>query len=338
MNERQVKLFESLEGWDEFYGKFSSFYIKNLERIKIKLKLLELARNGAEKPRRSKGKYKNKLHLLANALKSYTSKESNAYDAYFDADIRKIAPNWFVSTALSKKELLLKMARNGEPKPNCTHPLWSAFHCYTTKSQNSYNASFDADIRKIAPHWFADSVAINKELLLKMARDGEPKPTGNLWIICLSYTTKTRRYYDPHFDKTIKKTAPHWFVNSADERKKNKMTKKEKLIRSAEKGDEKPPKELRTVLTSYTCSFTKNYDPIFDKQIRKLAPKWFRESSVQLKKEELIRLAKTGASRPSSRTHPLGCMLIHYTNEKSKCYDSVFDKQIRKLAPHWFKK
>jgi len=55
-------------------------------------------------------------------------------------------------------------------------------------------------------------------------------------------------------------------------------------------------------------------------------------------KQLLLASAKRGELRPNQKKHPLGGALSDYTSKSSNSYDPVFDKQIRKEAPHWFKR
>ena len=118
------------------------WFVKSVE-IKKK-KLLEMARNGEPRP-------SSKTTTLGQALCSYTG---CVYDAEFDNQIRKLAPQWFVKSSDVNKARLLEMARNGEPRPHGqTSRLGRALTHYTSKSRVVYDASFDAKIRKAAPHW-----------------------------------------------------------------------------------------------------------------------------------------------------------------------------------------
>lgn len=60
-------------------------------------------------------------------------------------------------------------------------------------------------------------------------------------------------------------------------------------------------------------------------------------SYSKYKKEKLLEMAVRGEPRPFQKT-TLGSALGIYTNESRGSYCSEFDGQIRKLAPHWFKK
>lgn len=59
-------------------------------------------------------------------------------------------------------------------------------------------------------------------------------------------------------------------------------------------------------------------------------------NSADENKKELLEM-KRGAPRPNKRKHPLGQVLVHYTNP-GDCYDKEFDEEIRKRQPDWFKK
>jgi len=172
-----------------------------------KKKLLEIARNN--KPRPSQRK-----HPFGIVFCKYTNKNHACYDPKFTKEIKKLAPRWFINTAIEKKKQLLEMARNGEPRPNKKkHPLGQALVHYTNKKSRCYDPQFDQQIRKLAPHWFVNTAIENKKQLLEMAKAGEPRPhwKGKLSQNLASYINKGHNSYDPQFDQKIKKLTPHWF-------------------------------------------------------------------------------------------------------------------------------
>ena len=59
-------------------------------------------------------------------------------------------------------------------------------------------------------------------------------------------------------------------------------------------------------------------------------------STSNKKKQRLLKMAQQGAARPRKKTK-LGGALRDYTHKYSNAYDPEFDKEIRQLAPHWFK-
>jgi superfamily II DNA or RNA helicase len=171
-----------------------------------------------------------------------------------------------------------------------------------------------------------------KKSLLAAARNGEERPhrATQLGVALANYTGCTISF-DPDFDKQIRKLAPDWFGNDA-------ARKKTLLLDMARNGETRPRQNnsLGKALRHYTSNLEseKSYDPDFDKQIRKLAPDWFK-NNVTEKKKLLLAMAKNGDKRPHIKT-PLGSALITYTTN-TKSYDPDFDLQIRKLAPDWFR-
>jgi len=181
-----------------------------------------------------------------------------------------------------------------------------------------------------------DFVANRKQQLIEMAKLGEPRPQRNHHPFASSlqnYTNKNRSY-DPKFDKLIRELAPYWFVKTSSENKRL-------LIEMAKKGIDRPLQKkhkLGRVLSDYSTKSTKSYDFKFTEKIKKLAPHWFvgRSKHVGIKKRQLINMAKRKDPRPIQTKHPLANALRCYTNISHGSYDLVFDKLIRKLAPHWF--
>lgn len=112
-----------------------------------------MARNKEPKPRP-------KRHSLAYVLASYIGKSSASYDPVFDRKIRKLAPYWFITTAIINKEKLIEMAKKGGARPSKkTSSLATVFANYINKIHGSYDPQFAAKVRKLAPHWFKKSIS-----------------------------------------------------------------------------------------------------------------------------------------------------------------------------------
>lgn len=114
-----------------------------------------------------------------------------------------------------------------------------------------------------------------KEKLLKLASQGKPRPNAKKHPLGMSlnkYISKSGSCYDQQFDEKIRQLAPHWFINTAAENKKQ-------LLEIAKSGQPRPKfkeTKLGTVLRFYTTPAACSFDPEFNKKIRKIAPKWFR--------------------------------------------------------------
>lgn len=296
--------------------------------------LLEMAKRGYPRPWGTK---------LGFSLTSYTWRNSTSYDPIFTKDIKKIAPEWFVTKydiAKKKKLQLLRMAKKGSPKPHHKTKLGGAFRSYTRKKSPSYDPDFTKKIKKIAPQWLMtkyDIVNDKKRQLLRMARKKLPLPMRKTELggALRSYTRKTSKSYCPIFDRKIRKAAPHWFTPQseiADE-------KKQSLLELAKQG--KPRPKQNTVLGKALVRFTSgsSRDPNFIKEITKAAPQWFvtRSEIAHQKKLELMELARQGKPRPNQKTC-LGRVLSNYICRTCSSYDPIFTRKIKKLAPHWFKR
>lgn len=121
---------------------------------------------------------------------------------------------------------------------------------------------------------------------------------------------------------------------------KSSEINKQKLIEMGKRGEARPQPNkhpLGIVLKNYIRKGYSGYDPIFDKKIRKVATHWFIDRA-ETNKEKLLEMATRGEPKPKSLKHPLGDNFNSYIRKGSGAYDPVFDKKIRKIAPHWFVK
>jgi len=167
---------------------------------------------------------------------------------------------------MNVKNVLLEMARNGEPKPKRgKHEYGWKLHSYLNKSKNTYDPVVEREIRKFEA-WFPNNPARIKEVLLEMARNGEPKPKRGKHEYghrLASYVSENSPVFDPVFNNEIRKFEA-WFPN-------NPARIKEVLLGMAERGEPKPKRgESRLVerLYNYTSKSSKDYDAVFDAKIR----------------------------------------------------------------------
>ena len=294
-----------------------------------------------------------KQREFGTALSSYTSKSQGTYDPVFDKEIRELRPDWFESTAGRKEKLLEIAIIPGSKRPNRRanekeRRLDSALCRYASKNSAYYDSAFDKKIRELRPDWFEDiTIKKKKERLLEIATTpGSKRPSNSskdpeerqLGQALYSYSCRSKSAYDSVFDKEIRKLRPDWFENTADK-------KKEKLLEIATIPGSKRPNAANNKLGSALCRYTNkkiraSYDPVFDRKIRELRPDWFIKSRMDLKKEKLLELARSGAKRPSSTANDpekLGSALSSYTSKSQGTYDPVFTRRIRRLRPDWFK-
>jgi hypothetical protein len=115
-----------------------------------KQNLIEMANNGAPRPSQKTKE--------GRALSEYTKPSSCCFDINFYKKISGIRPDWFVSQtegADKKKQELIRMAKNGEPRPSYERTrIGQALSNYTRKSSHVYDAEFDKLIRQLRPDWF----------------------------------------------------------------------------------------------------------------------------------------------------------------------------------------
>lgn len=297
--------------------------------------LLEMAERGEPRPKRLKNW---RAATLAFAFFRYVKVGGQQYDPAFAKSIKRIAPHWFLSQSEAtkqKKRKLLKMAERGDPRPtNRTHPsLADILKRHATPGQFGYDPAFSRKIRKLAPQWFAnhETYAHRKKKLLDMAEKGMHKPTIRTRLACFlgDLTNKKSKAYEPAFHAKIKKLAPKWFAKEICEEKK------QKLLALARKGIARPNARfhpLGLALHTYVFPKSRAYDPAFVKQLKKIAPNWFVRQQVlraNRKKQALLEMAGKKKPRPSR----LNSQIYRYMS-----LDPKFAREIKRLAPHWFRK
>lgn len=185
-----------------------------------------------------------------------------------------------IPPSVRNKQLLLEMAARGDPKPHWRTLLGKVFKSYTSKQNSAYDAAFHEKARKAAPRWFVGSSEQNKLLLLKMAEKGKPKPhwKSPLGRSLTNYLGKKANSYDPIFAKKIMKLAPDWLMS----RSEKCDHKKRLLLVMARRGEPRPSQRTKIgqALCGYTGKSSKCYDPVFAREIMRLAPHWFKKKPL----------------------------------------------------------
>lgn len=286
---------------------------------------------------------------LASALYNYTNKNSNDYDAEFDAQMRALHPDWLEHRSDRNKRLLFELAQlEQEEKPNCKIALGAALQRYTNENSGVFDPEFNAKIREMRPGWF-DRINIYKQQLLKLATDGADRPRE----LCKNRSERFEGefslsrwlnnfihkgyYFDPEFSAAIKELRPDWFPKSL-----LPEVRRSELLEMAKNGKDRPhvrskDPHMRSLAGRLAEDLKTHSDSEFVAEIYNLRPDWFRVAcgTIRQTKRKLTKLAKSGAIRPTDK---LGAALTRYTCKKSgrNCYDPEFHAEISKLRPDWF--
>ena len=232
--------------------------------------LMQMAKEG--KPRPTNKTNKNLYQLLMN----YTNPNDKYYDPTFAEEIEKIRPEWLKRK--SNRKILLRMAKEGKQKPtNKTNKnLYLSLMSYINPNRLSYDPIFTDEMKNINPGWLERQIP-NKEILLKMAKDGKPTPTQktnrSLYASFMGYTNPNNEHYDLEFTKEMKRIRPYW----------RKSIKKEALIKIAKEGKPRPTrktnKSLYQLFMNYTNPNNGHYDPEFTQEIENIRPEWLERQS-----------------------------------------------------------
>ena len=229
-----------------------------------KQELLQLAKEG--KPRPVAGS------AIAQCLFKYTSARNSCYDAEFSNQIRSMTPNWGWRYPERDRQTLLDMAKRGDERPKNKTTLAHKLANYTTVTSVSYNRALTRKLKKLAPHWWRDTVKEKKQQLLELARSGGDKPKGSvsLNVALYRYTTKGRPQYDAVFREKLRRLAPHWF--------RDQVAYKKELILDMALNKKPKPKAgqfLRSPLDMYISPSSHSYDYKFRSKLMRVAPDWF---------------------------------------------------------------
>ena len=123
-----------------------------------------------------------------------------------------IMPGWFLDTVARNKAEIREIARNGGPRPGQKTKLGNALNQYTLDSKPN-GPAFRTELTGIRPDWF-DTVARNKVEILKMAMNGEPRPSQKTPLgVALTDYIRDRNSNGPAFRAELKAIRPDWFKN-----------------------------------------------------------------------------------------------------------------------------
>jgi hypothetical protein len=118
----------------------------DIERVKEKLRAMLL-----------KGLSPQQRSPLSKIGRQLVAPGSPWFDKDFAAEMEHNAPPWFF---VGKRQVLLDMARRGEPRPSraskdqVLRALGQQLSALVTKTSTSYDEDFDKEIRALRPDWF----------------------------------------------------------------------------------------------------------------------------------------------------------------------------------------
>lgn len=176
-----------------------------------------------------------------------------------------------------------------------------------------------------------------KKKLLKMAsnkKNERPSQKTKEGQRLSAYTNKSSQCYDEQFANRIKKSRPDWFITPQEKKDANKKM----FLEMATRGEKRPNKHKDprgAIFSSYVNASQPTFDKKFRDQIKKINPEWIEKKS-DIRKRELLKLAKTNKPKPNHKT-PLGIFLADCIYKKNrKSFDKHFYEKLKKLRPDWF--
>lgn len=250
-----------------------------------KMALLERARGGEMRP--SSTSMDPVERRLAHALNNYTSPTASTFDAKFNRDIRRLAPNWFDRIDPDGKDReLIRIAKESGECPNSRTSLG----CRLSHLKKSATHPITVELMRIRPEWFP---GFWEKRLVELADSGAPRPRRDSpeGVRLRAYSSPSHRSYRPELIDLLKRKAPAWWLSpkgfSRAERglpprpapkwKQDKQGKMHQLEELAGDGARRPKMGtmLGNAFRNYTNSSSKAFVPEWTEKMRFLAPNWF---------------------------------------------------------------
>ena len=259
---------------------YDSEFVNNIKRlttwlktrfddaIEKRKKLIEMAQKDLSRP--------SPKSILGRALNEYIKKGGSSYNQTFDRTLRECRPDWFNKSSF-KKEQILNFAKEGKDKPPCRSSLGIALRNYIREEGSCFDKNFSDYIKRLRPDWFRErkySSGLAKKELIALAKKGKKKPSAGRSLLgrkLCSYISPQKSTYDKVFVEKIQKLRPDWLL-------KPSQAKKNLLYSMAIAGEDKPTirkHPLGWALRVYTRVESCGFDPVFNTEIRHMAPQWF---------------------------------------------------------------
>lgn len=162
------------------------------------------------------------------------------------------------------------------------------------------------------------------------------------WVLTQRKTYKRNKLSSTRVNKL--KQIPGWIWDPFPHRWNSSYEKLRAFVRQNNKLPDSRSKNLEGILGKWIFAQRRKYKKhkLSPEQIKKIEqiPDWAWEfvNTADENKKKLLRMARDRNPRPNSMKTKLGQALGSYTGKGySSSYDPEFDKQIRVLAPHWFR-
>lgn len=246
----------------------------------------------------------------------------------------------------NKWPTLFRLAREGATRPSTySRDSWLRSLASFLNHQQDHSHPNVKELRRLRPNWFRSRIPTDncKKELLHRAQLGE-RLAGLPRVLKLkffAYRNEKIPRYDATLSAKILKIAPHWFDSSREHRRLRTQKKLIEMVKDGVRRDQIKPPSLQLALGRYTWPSSDQYDAVFAKLIRRLAPTWFRVEMSELKRT-LYALAAAGKPLPDRhandlKTRSLANAFSRLTLPSSRYRDPSFTLRFKKIAPNWFR-
>jgi len=223
-----------------------------------KKKLLEMARNGASRPK-SKTK-------LGDRLCRYSS-PCSSYDDVFTKELRSIRPDWFDDTdrGLDNLEVLLSLDKrpNGRSEDPEEARLGRAIQNMKINRPELFNK-----LKKAKPHWFIDDQSFANLKVLLLLKERPSAKSKNPEHARLGEAIMTMKKHRPELYDQLTKAKPNWFIDRPQSTLEALL-----LLKKRPSQGSKDPEEARL---ARAINNLRHHRPELFEKLVKAKPHWFK--------------------------------------------------------------
>lgn len=237
------------------------------------------------------------------------------------------------SNADIHKQILIKMAKNGEDRPTYKTKIGKLLCNYLKRDKK-----FRSIIEKTRPDWLLSGSDLTKQKLIEMCKNGKKKPSirTKLGRKFYRYAIEKRSCFDINFKKTIKSINSAWIETRGEKSLKNKQNLI-KLLKNNKHKNISNCSKLRSLLY-----FHLRNDKNFREEVYKLNSNlsfFVRDKTKKprtfIKKSRLEKLLKSKKPR-SFFSKSEQKAIYRYTKVGGSSFDINFLKIFKKYAKDWF--